>query len=215
MNRIVTAVALLALAPGVFAARHHRHRRHHRQQARRHVARAYKPQHFADAGHPIRYSEFKVGHARYHVVFANVADPAVGASTVLSRGLSTVWNLVRTPNACAAVTGTFFAPSSGYPVGDVVVDGNLKVFGRRGSAVAIDYYGRPHIFDTEFGKPVDWSSYRWALRGTVRLVRDGRSSPNPKAQKFRDRRIWSRVARTGAGVTLICDYLVVLAEKAS
>ena len=32
--------------------------------------------HFDDVGHPIRYSEFKVGHARYHVVIAFHADPA-------------------------------------------------------------------------------------------------------------------------------------------
>jgi len=204
MNRFHTAVALLTLSACGFAAHHHhvRHHRHaHRRTHHRHAAAPYKPHHFDDAGHPIRYSEFKLGHARYHVVIANVADPAVEASTVLYRGLSTVWNLVRTPHACAAVTGTFFAPRSGYPVGDVVVDGTLKVFGRRGSAMAIDYYGQPHVFDTEFGKSVDWSPYRWALRGTVRLVRDGRPSPNPKAQKFHDRRIWSRVARTGAGVT--------------
>jgi exopolysaccharide biosynthesis protein len=134
-------------------------------------------------------------------VLANVADPSVAASTVLSSGVSTVLNLVRVPHACAAITGTFFAPRSGYPVGDVVVDGDLKVFGNRGSAIAIDYYGRPHVFDTDFGKAVDWKSYRWALRGTVRLVRNGRARPNPKAQGFHDRRIWSRVARTGAGIT--------------
>ena len=167
----------------------------------RHVAARYTPHHFDDVGHPIRYSEFKVGHARYHVVVANVADPGVEASTVLCRGVSSVWNLVRTPRACAAVTGTFFAPRSGYPVGDVLVDGNLRAFGRRGSAMAIDYYGRPHVFDTDFGKPVDWSAYRWALRGAVRLVRNGRPCPNPRAQEFHDSRIWSRVARTGAGVT--------------
>ena len=83
----------------------------------------------------------------------------------------------------------------------MVVDGDLKARGHRGSALAIDYYGKPHVFDTGFNKAVDWSAYRWALRGTVRLVRDGHPSPNPKGQNFKDSRIWSRVARTGAGVT--------------
>ena len=198
--RIAMFSAMLCLAAVGLSARH-RHARHHHHRRRHRVASPYRPHHFDDAGHPIRYSEFKVGHARYHVIIANVADPGVEATTVLSHGVSTVWGLVGTPHACAAVTGTFFAPRSGYPVGDIIVDGELKALGRRGSAIAIDYYGAPHVFDTEFGKKVDWTNYRWALRGAVRIVRNARPSVNPKGQKFHDSRIWSRVARTGAGVT--------------
>lgn len=142
-----------------------------------------------------------MGRAWYSAVIANVSDPMVEASTVLAPHVSSVWGLVRTRHACAAVTGTFFAPRSGYPVGDIVVDGTMKAQGRRGSALAIDYYGRPHVFDTAYGKRVDWTSYRWGLRGTVRLLRNGRASVDPKGQRFHDARIWSRVARTGAGVT--------------
>jgi exopolysaccharide biosynthesis protein len=195
MGRATITFALLALCCASYA-RHHRHHRHHSPPP------AAKPHHFADKGHPITYGEFNLGKARYLAVTANMADSDVRVSTVLSTGVSTVWKLVgKRQSACAAITGTFFCPSSGWPIADVVVDGALKVRGCRGSAIAVGYDGKPHIFDTAFGEKVDWSQYRWALRGVVRLVHKGHPSANPKWQRFHDSNIWGRVARAGVGIT--------------
>lgn len=190
----------------------HLHRRRHRYHHRPMVLARFKPHHFNDQGRPIRYSEFKVGKAWFHVVVANIGDPEVVASLTFVKGVSSPATLAAKAGACAALTGTFFAPRSGYPVGDVLVDGKLEAAGHRGSALAIDYYGKPHVFDTPYGAAVDWSSYRWGLRGSVRVLRNRRICPNPKGQHFRDSRIWSRVARAGAGVST-SGKLVLIATR--
>lgn len=150
---------------------------------------------------PIRYDSFKFGKAYYHIAIADLSTQQVSIETVLSRKLTPAAQLARQNETTVALTGTFFDPSTGYPVGDVLVDGNLMAKGQRGSVLAINWQGIPHIFDSGFQSMVDWTDYRFALRGAVRIITAGKVSPNPKAQKFRDSRIWSRASRTAAGIT--------------
>jgi len=86
-------------------------------------------------------------------------------------------------------------------VADVLVDGDLRSHGSRGTVVAVDWYGGVRIFDRPFQTHVDWSSYRYGFRGAVRVVAGGKVRPNPRAQRFHDRRIWGRAARSGLGLT--------------
>jgi exopolysaccharide biosynthesis protein len=147
----------------------------------------------------VAYASFRRGNAIYHVVTANLADRAV-VRTVHSPRLTSVWRLLSRDQPVAAITGTFFSPAGHSPVADVVVDGNLVASGRRGSVLAVDWFGKVRVFDLPRKTKQDWFVYRYALRGLVRVVRKGKVSPNPKAQGFRDSRIWSRAARTGAGI---------------
>lgn len=149
---------------------------------------------------PIAYDSFIRNKALFHVVKADLASGLVDSSAVYHRGLTSSWKLVAGSNATVGITGTFFAPSSGYPVGDVVVDGDLKVKGYRGSAIGVDHYGGVKIFDTRFKQEYDWSQYKFGIRGAVRIVSDGQVNPNPKAQRFRDRRIWGKASRTAIGL---------------
>jgi hypothetical protein len=95
-----------------------------------------------------------------------------------------------------------------------LVDGNLVARGSRGSAIGVNYYGDVRIFDQAFRKPVDWGEYRFGLRGTVRVVQNGKVCPDPKAQKFRDSRLWGRAARTAIGTTSK-GKIVLMATKSS
>jgi hypothetical protein len=163
---------------------------------------------------PIAYDSFKRGSALYHVVTADLNSGMVSAGTVHSTHLTSVWNLLQQSTPTVAITGTFFSPQGGQPVADVLVDGDLVASGLRGSAVGVDWYGGVNIFDTRFGQDVNWDKYRFGLRGAVRVVTDGKVRPNPKAQRFRDRRIWSRAARTAVGLTKY-GKLVLIATKGS
>jgi hypothetical protein len=163
---------------------------------------------------PIAYDSFKHGKAYYHVVTADLSSGMVSAGTVHSPHLTSVWKLLAEGTPTVAITGTFFSPQGGQPVADVLVDGDLVASGERGSAIGVDWYGGVNIFDTRFGQNVDWDKYRFGLRGAVRVVTDGKVRPNPKAQKFRDRRIWGSAARTAVGLSKH-GKLVLVATKNS
>lgn len=155
----------------------------------------------ARAASPVGYERIHVGQATYHVVRADLSNPRIEAAVVSAPKLVSVWQLVSGQRAVAAVTGTFFDPGSQKPVADVYSNGVLKASGHRATLVGFDLFGAVQIRDVPFGKPVDWSEFRHGLRGAVRVVAGGRVRPDPKAQRFRDRRIWGKAARTGLGVT--------------
>lgn len=162
----------------------------------------------------ITHVSFKSGKAYYHAVVSDLTSDRVTVQAVLSPKLRSIHDLTAEDQPEAAITGTFFNPRDGYPVGDVLVDGKLMAEGKRGSVLAIDWAGKCHIFDSDFQQQVDWLDYRYALRGTVRLIRDGKVAPDPKSQKFRDPRIWGRARRTAAGITS-SGKLVMIATKNS
>lgn len=146
------------------------------------------------------YESFRSGRAIYHMVIADIDHGGVKVQTVRSP-LKRPAKILYGKHPIAAITGTFFNPCGGRPVADVLVDGHLTDCGNRGSAVGIAWTGEPSIFDAPFCRSVDWSPYRYGLRGAVRLIENGRVQPNPRAQHFHDRRIWGRAARTAVGVT--------------
>jgi hypothetical protein len=112
-----------------------------------------------------------------------------------------------------AITGTFFDVRSQKPIADVLVDGDLTSHGSRGTVVAIDWFGAVSIFDRPFRSDVDWSAFRYGLRGAVRIVRGGRVQPDPRAQRFHDRRIWGRASRSGLGLTKGGKLLLVVTRE--
>ena len=155
---------------------------------------------------PISYATFKHGSHAFHVVTADLRSGQISAAMVHSPSLTSTWNLLGRLEApeskpIAAITGTFFAPASQKPVADVLVNGTLVAKGSRGTAVGVDWFGGVRIFDKPFLEAVDWGLYQWGLRGAIRVVSNGVVQPNPKAQKFRDARLWGRAARTGLGTT--------------
>jgi len=158
---------------------------------------------------PIRYQSFRVGNVTYHAVIADLRSPRVEVETYASKGLTRPTTLIKNSHATVAMTGTFFNPGDGVPIADVLVDGNLKNLGGRGSVLGVDWFGNVSVFDTGLNENVNWFDYRYALRGGVRLLRNGVVSPDPASQSFRDRAIWRENPRTGAGVTQSGDFVMV------
>jgi exopolysaccharide biosynthesis protein len=132
---------------------------------------------------------------------ADLSAHSIEARTTFSDDLQSPWALATAASAEVAITGTFFAPSDGTPVADVLVDGALEARGNRGSVFAVDEGGRPMIIDRPFRRKFDWTGFRHGLRGGVRLISNGKVNPNPRAQAFRDPRIWGHAARTGVGIS--------------
>jgi hypothetical protein len=169
------------------------------------------------AGHKspsLSYQLMAHGHARYHVVTADMRSGRFDAKTVYSPNLISIWTLLGRGKPVAAITGTFFSPRSQQAIADVLVDGTLVARGSRGSAIGVNYYGGVKIFHDSFRKRTDWGEYRFGLRGGVMLIRDGKVCPDPKAQRFRDRRIWGRAARTAIGTTKSGKLVMVATRSA-
>src|ERR1044071_5349552 len=162
---------------------------------------------------PVAHTSFVVGRVRYHAVIVDMKAGTVSLKTVLANGSRRGWVFVGKEQPIAAITGTFFSPAQAIPVADVLVDGNLKAKGDRGSCLGVDYYGEVSIFDEHYRQPVEWSSYQYGLRGAVRVVSNGKVCPNPKAQRFRDRRIWSSASRTGIGITKAGKLVLIATNK--
>lgn len=164
-------------------------------------------------GAPYTYGKFKHGSAYYHVVLADVTSREISATAHYSPHLTSSRKVIGQIQPVAAVTGTFFAFENQQPVADVVIDGEIKATGYRGSVLAVDWFGRVKVFDAPVRKEVDFFSYRYALRGMVRILRDGQKCPDPRSQGFRDSRIWGSAARTGVGLTKSGKVIMVATQN--
>jgi exopolysaccharide biosynthesis protein len=148
----------------------------------------------------------KFGPFKTYVVTANLNDPDVKVTPILSRrgiGSSESYgSMIRRTYPTAAITGTFFSPNNDLPTGDIVLGGRYIYFGGIGHAIAITPDNKAVIVARPVNRHVDWSGYETVLCAGPRLLRNGRVSVNPRAEGFRDRHMmYSRTPRLGVGVT--------------
>jgi hypothetical protein len=168
----------------------------------------------AASARPIAYESFKQGRNYFHVVKADMNSNRVRAQVAHYPGLVTPGQLLRPIQPTAAITGTFFSPTSGYPIADVLVHGQLVARGNRGSVVGVLPSGQVIIRDAQYSRRFDWNEYQCGLRGAIRVVTKGVVHPNPKAQQFRDRRIWGKAQRTGVGITQHNKLVMIVTPSA-
>jgi hypothetical protein len=145
--------------------------------------------------------KFSYGKVGFHAVKADLSTDQLSATTQVAPKLKSVWSFISDARPVAALTGTFFAFESQQPVADVIVNGAQVATGYRGSVLGIDWFGRPRILNAITREPFDYLEYRYAVRGGVRVLEKGKVSPNPKAQGFKDPRIWGSAPRTAVGLT--------------
>ena len=157
--------------------------------------------HSRAADRPIRYVSFQDGYVYYHAVVADMPSRKVTAEAYYVDKLTNASKMIDDGRPAAAITGTFFGWETQQPIADVVVHGRLVAQGNRGSAIGVDWYGQVKIFDTPWQREIDWYGYRHLLRGTVRLIRNGKVSPDPRAQHFTDIGLSGKAPRTGVGLT--------------
>lgn len=162
---------------------------------------------------PVSYTSALRGRALYHFVTADLSGETVSAETRFFPQLTSMKNIWGDDQPIAAITGTFFAWENQRPVAEVVVDGDILCPGRRGSVLAVDWFGKVHIFHPSFRQELDWFPFRYGIRGAVRLIEGGKVSPDPKGQRFRDKSIWGKASRTAVGTT--ADGRLVLAATKS
>ncbi len=147
--------------------------------------------------------KLKLAGAWFYVVTVDLNSENVKVTGAVSyaRGKAESFpSLIRRTQPTVAICGTFFDPRTKTPVADIVIEGQQHAEGHRGSALVIDYYNRVGILDSKRGQPVDWTLYRFGLRGGIRILTAGKTTINPASQGFKDRRIWARARRTAVGI---------------
>jgi exopolysaccharide biosynthesis protein len=148
----------------------------------------------------------KFGSFSTYVVTANLNDPEVKVTPILSRkgigSCESFSSMMHRTNPTAAITGTFFSLDNLLPTGDIVLGGRYIYFGGIGHAIAITPDNHAVIVSRRPNRQVDWSGYETVLCAGPRLIRDGKVYVNPRAEGFRDRRmINARTIRMGVGIT--------------
>jgi hypothetical protein len=151
------------------------------------------------------------------VVTVNLNDPSVRVSVALARGqvgrMESFRGILRRTRPAAALTGTFFSPRSGWPTGDIVIDGQWVATGRIGTAVAITPENEVRFVRLRRGQRRDWDEYATVLGGGPRLLTSGRITLAPRAEGFRDRSLYARRPRTAVGVTRHGKLLLVSVRR--
>jgi len=152
----------------------------------------------------ISYVGKKVDGAWYHVVVANLSSDDVKISGAVNNTIGRaepIWQMIGRTQPMVAISGTFFDTRSKRPIGSIVIEGEGKVDGYHGSCLAVDHFNQAVILDPKWGRKFDMSLYRFVVRGGVRLLSGGDVTLYPKAQKFKDPRVWSPARRIAVGVT--------------
>lgn len=159
------------------------------------------------------YERWFIGRATYHVVRVDMGDPSVKVSPLLTArypgGDEPASRIIHRYCPTAAVAGTYFCTVSLRPIGDIVIDGDLRHFGGMGTALAITPDNEVAFIDVPYGHHVDWAGFETVLAAGPRLVQDGSVSLSPRAQGFTDPHVLGRAARCAVGLTARNKLLLV------
>jgi Phosphodiester glycosidase len=113
----------------------------------------------------------------------------------------------------AAITGTYFCPQSGLPVGSIVVAGRMVHRGLVGTAFAYTHERGAALVACRPGTAADWSRYETVLRAGPRLLTAGRVTLWPRAEGFRDPALFAHKRRTAVAITRHGKLLLVAVTK--
>lgn len=113
----------------------------------------------------------------------------------------------------AAINGTYFCVRTLKPVGDIVIDGKLINYGGFGTVMTITSDNKVKFFSAPWGRRIEWGGFETVIAAGPRLLKDGRLSLYPRAEGFRDPRVYSYAQRSAVGVTLNNKLLLVYVPK--
>lgn len=108
----------------------------------------------------------------------------------------------------AQISGGYFSPHNWLPIGDIVIDSQLRYQGGIGSALAMRTDNTLEIRDVPRGGP-PWSGYEAVMRGGLRLVHGGALAITARRQGFRDPALFRATSRTAVGLTSRTRLLLV------
>jgi len=141
----------------------------------------------------------KIFGTKVHYVIVNPFSELVRLTPVYVQGGLPFEVLVALYRPIAAINGTFFHPTSKRPIGDIVIGGTHVHKGKLKTALIVQ---GPFAFISTIPTEMDFTGKVDGLLACgPRLLTDGRITVYPKAEGFRDRRLFRPARRSVVGVT--------------
>ncbi|MHB9026190.1 MAG: phosphodiester glycosidase family protein [Armatimonadota bacterium] len=165
----------------------------------------------------VRYSTHRTNGIGVHVIDVNLNDrslmvkPRPAGDTPGAR--QTFAGFLAQHRPLAQITGGYFDVRSGYPIGDVIVQGKTYYDGAIGSGLALTADNKAAIIDVPPYVSHGWAGYTSVLQGGVRLVKHGQYAVYPRDQGFRDPDLFRRASRTAVGLTARNHLLLVATSR--
>ena len=164
----------------------------------------------------VNYQYMRIDGISAHVITVDLRNPAVYVTIGLpSQGVGhaeSFRSILRRTQPTAAITGTFFDTHSLKPVGDLVIHGTVVHQGCVGTGLAINRDNEAKCIPLDAGRVSSWQNFETVLCAGPRLLSDGSVGMNPRAEGFKDRRLFARHRRPAAGVTAAGKLLLVTAK---
>jgi exopolysaccharide biosynthesis protein len=158
----------------------------------------------------LRVAESVVDGKRVAVLSADLGDYSIGVVTAngFPFGDEEFASMVQRAKPDAAINGAYFDVKTKKPIGDIVIDGAVRLQGRMGAALAVSRNGRVDILRVKLHRTMDWGGYATVLACGPALVLDGSIDVDPYREGFTEAKIFQPHARMGVGVSETRIWLI-------
>jgi exopolysaccharide biosynthesis protein len=153
-----------------------------------------------------------------HTIEVDPRDPHVRVTVATAagfpRGDEDFGSLLARYRPIVAVDGAYFSKETLAPIGDVVIDGQVRYQGMMGTALALTRDGEAVIRRVVPDHATDWTGYDVVLACGPALVLNGRIDVDPVGERFHDPHVMGATRRMGIAVLNGGHLLFVTTQSA-
>jgi len=147
-----------------------------------------------------------------HLITVDLNDPSIYVTPLVPPGfdaikdtypVDTMDKIIELYHPKVLINGTYFDLNEGYPIGNLVMEGNLVNEGYNGSALCIDYNNRPDfiLFTGCIGRYLDLSRWKSVMCSGPTLVYKGNTYYFNPQEGHKDQGLYRNTRRSVLGIT--------------
>ncbi len=165
----------------------------------------------------VRYQVYRVNQIRVNVISVDLHDRSLLVTPALAYNRpgkrQSFISFLNAHQPLAQITGSYFSMRSALPIGDIVIDGQLRHMGPVGSALAIRHDNSAVIVNIPYNWYYSWPGFESVVKGGIRLVQEGRFAVFPRDQGFRDPDVFRAATRTAVGLRNAHNLVMVAVSR--
>ena len=163
-------------------------------------------------GESINYSSPVVNGTDIHLIKVDLNDQSLYVTPIVPPGFDAIEDvypvtamdkIIELYHPKILINGTYFDLNEGYPIGNLVMEGNLVNEGYNGSALCIDYNNRPDfiLFTGCIGRYLDLSRWKSVMCSGPTLVYKGETYCFNPQEGHKDQGLYRNTKRSVLGIT--------------